>query len=88
MSDIITKKQRNAHNRERRNVVLAVTSDKSTRKTDVYERLKLSRERANVVLIQTDLTGRNLKNSIRKYMRDNGISSSKGDQLVFLDDDK
>ena len=86
MSDIISKKQRNIHNRDRKIVVLVITSDKNTRKSDLYVLLQLSREKYNVVLLQTELTGINLKSAIKRYIRDNEIHLSRGDRVVFLDD--
>lgn len=87
MSDIISKKQRNIHNRERKTVVLVITSDKNARKSDLYVSMQLSREKCNVVLLQTELTGSNLKSAVKRCMRDNEINFSRGDRVVFLDDE-
>ncbi len=88
MSAIITKKQRNAHNREPRRIVLAITSDSSIRKSDVYKQYKLSTVETSVVLLCTALTGNELKSVVDKYMRYYEISTVKGDKILFLDEEK
>ena len=84
MSNTITKKERNLHNRDPKNVVLVITSDKSIKKDDVYEQLNLLREKTSIVLLKTDLTGKSLNNAVIKYMHDIGMNSSRGDSVIFF----
>lgn len=86
MREIITNKKRNINKRERRAVVLVVTSDKRIAKNELYRRLNLSSEGVAVILLQSDTTGSRLKGMVKRYVKENDIKTSKGDRIIFLDE--
>ena len=72
-------------NKKCKNVVLIITSDKGVTTNEVAECLGIDTKEKAVRVLITDLKGKNLEKAVRQYMRNNGITVSRGDEVIFME---
>lgn len=86
MSAVIGKKERNKHNRQRKQIILAVTKNISISADEVATCLAIEKTAFKIIILRTDLKGQALKRAVNRYMKDKTIKRSYGDKVVYLDE--
>ena len=86
MSNQITQKERNTHDRIRKRILLVITADPGVKARDVVDRLNIDQDSATVLLLYTFLKGRKLEKAVKLYMRDNLIRLSSKDEVIYWDE--
>lgn len=86
MSNQITQKERNTHDRIRKRILLVITADPGVKARDVVDRLNIDQDKVTVLLLYTLLKGRELEKAVKLYMRDNLIRLSSKDEVIYWDE--
>ena len=86
MSNQITQKERNTHDRIRKRILLVITANPGVKARDVVDRLNIDQDKVTVLLLYTLLKGRELEKAVKLYMRDNLIRLSSKDEVIYWDE--
>jgi len=86
LSNQITQKERNTHDRIRKRILLVITADPGVKARDVVDRLNIDQDKVTVLLLYTLLKGRELEKAVKLYMRDNLIRLSSKDEVIYWDE--
>ncbi len=77
-------KKRIIHKRLKKKVVLVVTDDNELSENDIYIDFRLNREEMAVRIVKSKLTGKSLELVVKRYMKENHIFITRGDQVLYL----
>ena len=87
MSALITKKERNTHDRIRRGIILVVTSDMDIKPDEIAALINIKKTEAMIRVLHTVKKGKSLDKAVRSFMKEMDISISYGDVVIYLDEE-
>jgi hypothetical protein len=82
----VYRKQRNAHNRLRKAVILVVTSNTRLRQDEVFATLNCTSNKTSIRILKTTKTGGERLSVIKRYAKEHGIQKKQGDKIYLYDE--